>query len=82
MKFDNADKAKKGRKLKIAGQAFGVGAYEEDDDDIYQRDDMSRYDFALGIVSNVSNKKSLVIQFLMNILSINMIFFLKQFQAL
>ena len=71
MKFDNADKAKKGRKLKIAGQAFGVGAYEEDDDDIYQRDDMSRYDFALGIVSN---KNSPVIQFLMNILSINMIF--------
>ena len=52
MKFDNADKAKKGRKLKIVGQAFGVGAYEEDDDDIYQRDDMSRYDFALGMVSN------------------------------
>ena len=47
LKFDNADKAKKGRKLKITGQAFGVGAYEEDDEDIYQRDDMSRYDFAL-----------------------------------
>ena len=38
---------KKGRKMKITGQAFGVGAYEEEDDDIYQRDDMSRYDFSL-----------------------------------
>ena len=51
LKFDNADKAKKGRKMKIAGQAFGVGAYEEDDDDIYQRDDMSRYDFSLDFNS-------------------------------
>ena len=47
LKFDNADKMKKGRKMKITGQAFGVGAYEEEDDDIYQRDDMSRYDFSL-----------------------------------
>ena len=47
LKFDNADKAKKGRKMKITGQAFGVGAFEEDDDNIYQRDDMSRYDFSL-----------------------------------
>merc|ERR1719219_1079180 len=49
LKFDNADKMKKGRKMKITGQAFGVGAYEEDDEDIYQRDDMSRYDFALDV---------------------------------
>ena len=47
LKFDSADKMKKGRKMKITGQAFGVGAYEEEDDDIYQRDDMSRYDFSL-----------------------------------
>ena len=39
---------KKGRKMKITGQAFGVGAYEEEDEDIYNRDDMSRYDFSLG----------------------------------
>ena len=48
LKFDNADKMKKGRKMKITGQAFGVGAYEEEDEDIYNRDDMSRYDFSLG----------------------------------
>lgn len=38
----------KSKKLSIRGQAFGVGAFEVDDEDIYQRDDMSRYDFALG----------------------------------
>ena len=36
------------KKIKFSGQAFGVGAYEEEDDDIYARDDMSRYDFELG----------------------------------
>ena len=33
--------------LKISGQAFGIGVYEEEDEDIYARDDMSNYDFAL-----------------------------------
>lgn len=28
-------------------QAFGVGAFEENDDDIYSKEDMSQYDFAL-----------------------------------
>ncbi|XP_067854309.1 G patch domain-containing protein 1 isoform X2 [Heptranchias perlo] len=37
----------KGRKLGITGQAFGVGALEEDDDDIYARDTLSRYDTVL-----------------------------------
>ncbi len=32
----------KKKNLSIRGQAFGVGAYEEEDEDIYQRDDMSR----------------------------------------
>jgi G patch domain-containing protein 1 len=36
------------KKLSIRGQAFGVGALEEEDDDIYQPDDMSRYDKSLG----------------------------------
>ncbi|XP_014470799.1 PREDICTED: G patch domain-containing protein 1 [Dinoponera quadriceps] len=36
------------KKLSIHGQAFGVGAFEADDEDIYEREDMSRYDFALG----------------------------------
>lgn len=35
------------KKVTIRGQAFGVGAFEEDDDDIYGRDDMSKYDFRL-----------------------------------
>lgn len=33
------------RKLAITGQAFGVGAFEEDDSDIYAREDMSQYSF-------------------------------------
>ena len=48
LKFDSADKMKKGRKMKITGQAFGVGVYEEEDEDVYNRDDMSRYDFSLA----------------------------------
>lgn len=38
---------KNNKKLSISGQAFGVGAFEEDDDDIYVKDDMSKYDFEL-----------------------------------
>ncbi|XP_063976054.1 G patch domain-containing protein 1 homolog [Diachasmimorpha longicaudata] len=38
----------KNKKFSIKGQAFGVGAFEADDEDIYARDDMSRYDFTLG----------------------------------
>ncbi|XP_034944075.1 G patch domain-containing protein 1 homolog [Chelonus insularis] len=38
----------KNKKLSIRGQAFGVGAFEADDEDIYAVDDMSRYDFTLG----------------------------------
>ncbi|CAD1475581.1 unnamed protein product, partial [Heterotrigona itama] len=38
----------KNKKLSIHGQAFGVGAFEADDEDIYEREDMSRYDFSLG----------------------------------
>lgn len=33
------------KKLTVRGQAFGVGAFEEDDDDIYALDDMSTYSF-------------------------------------
>ncbi|XP_029904045.1 G patch domain-containing protein 1 isoform X2 [Myripristis murdjan] len=32
----------------VAGQAFGVGALEDDDEDIYQRDALSNYDTVLG----------------------------------
>ena len=38
----------KNKKFSIRGQAFGVGAFEAEDEDIYNREDMSRYDFALG----------------------------------
>jgi G patch domain-containing protein 1 len=38
---------KNNKKLSIRGQAFGVGALEEEDEDIYARDDMTRYDFSL-----------------------------------
>ncbi|NXS08770.1 GPTC1 protein, partial [Neodrepanis coruscans] len=37
----------KGRKLGITGQAFGVGALEEEDDDIYATDILSKYDTVL-----------------------------------
>lgn len=36
------------KKVPIKGQAFGVGAFEEDDDDIYARDTMSNYDFSMA----------------------------------
>lgn len=35
------------KKLSISGQAFGVGAFENDDEDIYGKDNMSKYDFEL-----------------------------------
>ncbi|XP_017068304.1 G patch domain-containing protein 1 homolog [Drosophila eugracilis] len=41
------DQANK-KQLSIRGQAFGVGAFEEEDEDIYARDDMTRYDFSLA----------------------------------
>ncbi|XP_076988356.1 G patch domain-containing protein 1 [Tamandua tetradactyla] len=37
----------KGRKLGISGQAFGVGALEEEDDDIYATEALSKYDTIL-----------------------------------
>ncbi|XP_059486482.1 G patch domain-containing protein 1 [Neocloeon triangulifer] len=39
----------------IKGQAFGVGAFEKEDDDIYGGDDMTRYDFYLE--STAESKK-------------------------
>ena len=43
MKADNLKKKGRG----IRGQAFGVGAFEEDDESVYTQYDMSQYDFAL-----------------------------------
>lgn len=39
---------KNNKSVTIRGQAFGVGAFEEDDDDIYGRDDMTKYDFHMS----------------------------------
>ncbi|XP_051576587.1 G patch domain-containing protein 1-like isoform X1 [Myxocyprinus asiaticus] len=41
-------KSKQQRRGGIAGQAFGVGAMEEEDDDIYHKDSMTNYDTVLG----------------------------------
>ncbi|XP_030060288.1 G patch domain-containing protein 1 isoform X2 [Microcaecilia unicolor] len=38
----------KGRKLGISGQAFGVGALEEEDADIYSTDSLSKYDTVIS----------------------------------
>nr|CAH7749185.1 unnamed protein product [Callosobruchus chinensis] len=35
------------KNIHIVGQAFGVGAFEEYDDDIYSKEDLSNYDFEL-----------------------------------
>ncbi|KAH8370981.1 hypothetical protein KR093_005866 [Drosophila rubida] len=46
--FGQLETEAKKKQLSIRGQAFGVGAFEEEDDDIYARDDMTRYDFSLA----------------------------------
>nr|XP_026497673.1 G patch domain-containing protein 1 homolog [Vanessa tameamea] len=38
----------KGKKVSIRGQAFGVGALEADDEDVFAAPDMSHYDFEMG----------------------------------
>lgn len=43
------------KNFSITGQAFGVGAFEHEDDDIYTKDNMSKYDFELAPES--SSKK-------------------------
>ncbi|KPJ00790.1 G patch domain-containing protein 1-like [Papilio xuthus] len=48
----------KGKKVSIRGQAFGVGAFEADDDDIYATEDMSHYDFTLGGPAKDKPKKA------------------------
>ncbi|XP_077982414.1 G patch domain-containing protein 1-like [Glandiceps talaboti] len=46
--FTLFDPAGKTSRKGISGRAFGVGAFEDDDDDIYAQDNMSNYDIALG----------------------------------
>lgn len=50
------DDKTKNKKMSIKGQAFGVGAFEEEDEDIYGHDDMSHYDFVLGGPPNQNPK--------------------------
>lgn len=46
--FETFEVLDKNKKFSISGQAFGVGALEDDDDeDIYARDDLTKYDFSL-----------------------------------
>ncbi|XP_034038819.1 G patch domain-containing protein 1 [Thalassophryne amazonica] len=43
------DAQRQSRRGGVAGQAFGIGALEDDDDeDVYHRDSLSRYDTVLG----------------------------------
>ena len=47
-----------GRKLKISGEAFGYGALEDNDDiNVYNIDDMSQYDFEIGSIPRIEDKK-------------------------
>lgn len=55
--FTMVDQNKK--KVTIKGQAFGVGAFEEDDDDIYGREDMSNYDFRLDSKTESKSRKAI-----------------------
>lgn len=47
----------KKKKVLITGQAFGVGAFEDDDEDIYVHEDMSQYDFSLAGEPTTSKQK-------------------------
>lgn len=49
-------KDKDNKKLSISGQAFGVGAFENEDADIYAKDDMTQYDFELTREKKISNQ--------------------------
>lgn len=48
------------KKLSIRGQAFGVGALEEEDDDIYQKEDMSNYDKSLDDAKKEKKKQKAI----------------------
>lgn len=43
------EKSKKFGNFSISGQAFGVGAFEEEDEDIYAQDNMANYDIDITI---------------------------------
>ena len=43
---------------KIVGHAFGVGVYEDEDEDIYAKDDVNRYDFYLDNTQGNDKKEA------------------------
>ena len=43
---------------KIVGHAFGVGVYEDEDEDIYAKDDVNRYDFYLDNTQGNDKKQA------------------------
>lgn len=50
------------KKLSIRGQAFGVGALEEEDEDIYAMEDLSRYDKSLDDAAKAKKKPKAIKQ--------------------
>ncbi|XP_036326397.1 G patch domain-containing protein 1 homolog [Rhagoletis pomonella] len=52
--------SKNNTKISFKGQAFGVGAMEEEDEDIYAKDDLSRYDFSLE--DNKPKRRKVIIE--------------------
>lgn len=57
---------KNNQKISFSGQAFGVGALEEDDDeDVYATDDLTRYDFSLEDKKKKKKSKSIAPEELM-----------------
>lgn len=56
---------KNNRKVSIRGQAFGVGAFEVEDADIYEKDDMSKYDFEMGGKKDKKKKRAVESQDIM-----------------
>ena len=43
-------------KFYMKGEAFGVGAFEDEDEDIYTKEDLSQYDFYLSNKTTENNK--------------------------
>ncbi|KAA0183264.1 hypothetical protein HAZT_HAZT009405 [Hyalella azteca] len=50
--------SEKKKTMTIKGQAFGVGAFEEEDEDIYAQEDLSDYNFTLGGSATAVTKTS------------------------
>ncbi|KRX54361.1 G patch domain-containing protein 1 -like protein [Trichinella sp. T9] len=51
----------------ISGQAFGVGAFEDDDADIYVGEDLSKYDFVIGGVTETADNFQVSFEFVLSV---------------